>query len=143
MNDGILDTTVVALTNTDLRARAHASSLNRRVTLLERCLNGSLRVRYNKILFDEYEEHIKEYRNDLIEIFFALLDSNKSVYVKRSTLSRQNYNRAYKCRWPSHDQHLIAAALNGVRPSIYVTEETLCQCHSRIHREFRISVVLV
>jgi len=140
MNDGVLDTTVVACANCDLRARTQGNSLNRRAALIERCVTGSLRVLYNKVLLQEYKNHIREHRNDLIESFFAVLDSATAFLVRRSTLSRQDYNRARACRWPSHDQHLLAAALGGVRASIYVTEQALSRCAESIRREFRVRV---
>lgn len=140
MNDGVLDTTVVACANCAIEARRQGNSLDRRAALLESCVSGLLRVRYNKVLLQEYEDHVHKYRNDLIETFFALLDSASSVFVSRSTLSRQNYDRALRCCWPSHDQHLLAAAMDGVRPYIYVTEDALSRCAKKIHREFGIRV---
>ena len=140
MNDTVFDTTVVAYSNSDLRARKKGNSLDRRIRLIERFVRGGFRLRYNTRLLGEYEEHIREYRNDVIELFFSMLDSNMAIRVPRNNLSRQEHQHAIEQRWPSHDQHLIAAALGGTRPVIYVTESQLANCAKRIKRVFSIRI---
>jgi hypothetical protein len=143
MNDTVFDTTVVAFSNTHLSARRRGNSLDTRLRLLEGTIRGDFRVRYNAKLLNEYEQHVRQHRNDVIEMFFAVLDSERAVLVKKNSLSRQEFNLARNHRWPSHDQHLIAAALGGCQTHIYVTEAALVACASGIYRVFRIRVQAV
>jgi hypothetical protein len=143
MNDAVFDTTVVAFANADIAKIKPATSQQRRFTLLKYAVAGNLRIRYNGKLLTEYEQHVRLRRNDVIELFFALLDSTSAVRVYKNTLSRQDHGLAVAHRWPRHDEHLLAAALNGHRPCIYVTEARLSDCAPGVHRIFRIHVHLV
>jgi hypothetical protein len=142
MPDCVVDATVVALANGDLAGRRPGNALDRRIAAIEQVANGTRRLRYNSRLYGEYGKLIKDYRNDVIETLFIILDDRRrSVFVKRNTLSRQNYATATRrCRWPSHDQHLLAAALGGNDPTIVVTEGRLGQCEHRILAFFNIHV---
>ena len=141
MPDCVLDTTVVALANGDLAARQPGNAFDRRLRAIEQVVTGVRRLRYNTKILGEYQRLVRQYRNDVIEMLFLILDSDRSVLVRRSTLSRQEYAAAVKqCGWPSHDQHLLAAALGGVDPAIVVTELHLGQCASKIFRLFAVHV---
>ena len=39
-----------------------------------------------------------------------------------------------------HDQHLLAAALDGVDPVIFVTERCLARCAGKVLSHFRIHI---
>jgi|SRR6266571_2677589 len=143
MSDAVLDTTVVAFANSDIAARRSGNSLDRRLRILQDVVGRRMQIRYNPKLLTEYQQHITERRNDVIELFFAVLDSSAAIRVGRNTLSRQHFERATGERWPAHDQHLLAAAMGGDRPQIYVTERRLSDLASGIHRKFRIRVRLV
>jgi hypothetical protein len=140
MSDVVFDTTVVDIGNQDIAHRRAGNSFDRTLNLLQAAIDGALRIRYNNKLRGEYEAHVRERRNDFIENFFTILDSPQALRVG-NTLSRQHYNLAVRTeRWPSHDQHLISAALGGNRPRIYVTEQQLLNCAAGIYRRFRIRV---
>jgi hypothetical protein len=140
MPDCVIDASVVALANGDIAGRRPGNIFDRRLAVIEETVSGLRRLRYNSKLLGEYTDHIRERRNDVLEALFALLDdTNRSVFVRRNTLSRQHYDSATdKCQWPSHDQHLLAAAIDGDNPSIVVTEERLQQCAGKILRHFGI-----
>jgi peptide methionine sulfoxide reductase MsrB len=88
----------------------------------------------------EYERLTKERRNDVIELFFTAL-SERAILVKKSTLSRQHYQKAKgKCGWPGHDQHLIAAAIGGTDPHIVVTEQMHVKCAACVLKSFAIHI---
>lgn len=140
MSDAVFDATVVAMANSDLVARKPGNALDVRARLLERCVSRQLRIRYNSRLLGEYTDHVKQRRNDLVELFFQILDSPVAISVRRNRLSASHFSKACRCRWPSHDQHLIAAALGGDEPCVYVTEEALANCSAAVHREFRVRV---
>jgi hypothetical protein len=144
MIDAVLDTTVVAIGNKDIAGRKAGNSFDRVLAVLEKILDGTVLVRYNNKLRVEYTEHVRERRNDFIENFFSILDSSQAIFVRKNSLSRQEYALAVVAdRWPSHDQHLIAAAIGGENPTIYVTEHALDVCGARIYRDFDIHVVKV
>jgi len=143
MHDAVIDTTVVAFANCDIAARKEGNSLDKRLEVLETAVNGGIRIRYNDKLITEYADHVRDHINDVIAMFFALLDSAAAIRAKKSTLSRQHYERAVRVRWPTHDQHLLAAAIGGHRPVVYVTEPLLSNCAAGIHRIFKIHVYRV
>jgi len=141
MPDCVLDASVVAYSNGDLIGRRPGNLLHRRLLVIEQVCTGRLRLRYNAKLLHEYQELIKDHRNDIIELFFAVLDSEQTVLVRRNVLSRQHHATATrKCRWPSHDQHLLAAAIGGDRPSVFVTETQLAACGPKIYAHFSVHV---
>jgi hypothetical protein len=132
---------VVGFANGDLTARRPGNVFDRRLRVIEQVVAGNWRLRYNQKLLDEYLRLIQEYRNDVIELLFGVLDSQRSVRVPRNTLSSRDHGIATsRCRWPSHDQHLLAAALGGVDPSVFVTEERLARCAPRILSHFAVRV---
>ena len=142
MPDCVVDATVVHLSNGDIAGRKPGNMLDRRMSVLEEVVAGARRLRYNQKLFGEYTELVRERRNDVIDALFEVLDdTRRSVRVPRNTLSRQHHERARnRCDWPSHDQHLLAAALDGDNPSIAVTEQRLNQCAGAIFRHFGIRI---
>jgi hypothetical protein len=141
VNDAVFDTTVVAVGNRQIADRRSGNSFDKTLRLLQAVINRVMRVRYNSKLRREYDEHVRQYRNDFIEVFFTILDSPQAVQVARNSLSRQHYDMAVRqARWPSHDQHLLASALGGERPHIYVTEQYLQDCGPKIYRIFGIRV---
>jgi hypothetical protein len=141
MADSVLDATVVAFGNGDIAARRPGNLFDRRLTAIEQVASGLRRLRYNTRLLGEYTQLIQERRNDVIELFFTALDDERSVLVKRNTLSRQDYARARKCRWPTHDQHLLAAAVEGNDPTIFVTESRHVQRAAKILTCFAVHIV--
>jgi hypothetical protein len=140
MAEWVFDATVIGISNTDLRRRRRGNALDRRLVLIENAVSGVARVRYNRKLLGEYQRLASQYKNDVIELFFAILDSGGAVLVGRNTLSRQEYSLALACRWPSHDQHLLAAAVGGAAVTVFVTEARHVQCASKIRRNFAISI---
>jgi len=140
MADSVIDATVVAFANGNIAARKQGNAFDRRLEAIEQVVNGQRRLRYNSKLLREYQNLIQEHRNDVIDLFFIVL-ADRAVLVRGNTLSRQHYGRARTCRWPAHDQHLLAAALGGDEPTIFVTEARLAQCAAQILARFTIRVV--
>lgn len=141
MPDSVIDASVVGLANGDLAARRPGNVFDRRVLAIERVVTGARRLRYNSKLLREYLSLVQRRRNDVIELLFELLDSPRSIRVPRNTLSRQHFATAIRtCRWPSHDQHLLAAALDGDHPLVVVTEARLAQCGRLVLRYFRVRI---
>jgi hypothetical protein len=142
MPDCVVDATVVAFANGDIAGRRPGNILDRRLAVIEQVVTGSRRLRYNPKLLREYRQLIKQHRNDVIEALFAVLDNaQRSILVKRNSLSRKNHAKATQtCGWPSHDQHLLAAALDGDEPAIVVTERYLVQCAAAVLNHFAIRI---
>lgn len=140
MPDCVVDATVVAMANGDIAGRRTGNVLDRRLTVLEEVVRGVRRLRYNTKLLGEYRPFIKAYRNDVIELFVRVL-ADRAVLVPRNTLTRRDHGRATaECGWPSHDQHLLAAAIGGDDPTIFVTEARLAGCAGAILGRFDIRV---
>jgi hypothetical protein len=140
MSDCVLDASVVAFSNGDIAGRRPGNVFDRRLAAIERVVSGERSLRYNSKLLGEYKGLVRVYRNDVIELLFIIL-ADKGVLVKRNTLSRQEHAVATgKCRWPSHDQHLLAAAVGGIDPVIVVTESHLASCAARVLTYFAVYV---
>ena len=141
MNDCVIDATIVCLSNGDLANRVPGNSLDQKLKVLEEVTGFFRRLRYNSRLLNEYERLIDLHQNDVVRLFFDILDSPHAFRVSRNALSRQDHAVAIgDCGWPSHDQHLIAAAIGGVNPSIFVTEQKHATCAVLIWRRMRIQV---
>lgn len=138
MPDCVVDATVVYMANGDLAGRQPGNILDRRLTVIQQIGSGARRLRYNQKLLAEYRQVVPEPRNDIIEVFFTAL-SERGVLVGRNKLLRHDYLKAIQtCRWPSHDQHLLAAAIGGINPSIVVTERNHVNRADCIRRHFAV-----
>src|SRR5687767_5021777 len=112
MPDCVIDATVVAFRNEG----EDACKANWRlvVNAIDLVVCGDRRVRYNAKLLDEYARIVNDFRDDIVEAFFQILDSDRAVKVNTNKLRRHHFvSIVLNCRWPSHDQHLIAAAIGG------------------------------
>src|SRR3712207_5880922 len=134
MPDSVFDTTVIAFSNDDLANRTPGNQLDTRLSAIEDVVHGRRRIRYNGKLLGEYVPHLRVRRNDVIDLFVGILDSTQAVRVSRNSLSRQLYAKALQCGWPSHDQHLLAAAVDGDRPILFVTEQLHGACSAAVRR---------
>lgn len=136
----VYDTSVVAYANGELVGRRAGNVLDRRLRKLEEFIRGVRTAWYNTKLLREYQQKISEHRNDVIEIFLARL-GDYGRRASRNTLTRQHHVVARRVRWPTHDQHLLAAALDAGRDAtILVTETNLASCRASVRREFGIYV---
>ena len=140
MTDTVYDTTIVAFSNDDLAARQAGNELDARLAYLEEFLRGERVALYNDRLSREYSEHVREIRNDIVDGFIEALDL-RGRKAARSTLSRPDYAKSLRAGWPTHDQHLLAAALVGARTVILVTERALSDCTGDIKKFFGFRVI--
>jgi hypothetical protein len=136
MHDCVFDASFVAKANGLLVGERPGNLLHRRLTAMRSVASGQSRVRYNRKLFQEYAEHVREHRNDVVEQFFELLDSAQAVRVGRNTLRSHEIAKANDCRWPAHDRHVLAAAIGGTDVVIHVTENPIGGCAASVHRIF-------
>jgi len=140
MTDTVYDTTVVSFSNEDLERRDEDVELNARLTYLEEFLRGYRIALYNDKLSREYIDHLHGIRNDVVEGFIEALDR----YGRKggsNRLSKPDYAKSRDVGWPSHDQHLLAAALVGARTHILVTEDILAGCAAKVRRAFGFTVI--
>lgn len=141
MADTVFDASFVAVSRGNLSGRRPGNVLDRRLRKIEEFLRGARIAWYNDRLLTEYVEHLKGDRNDVIQAFLIrLADVGKRT---RSTLSRPNYVKARTARWPTHDHHVIAAAIEADNCTIFVTETALENCAAAIKRTFSIIVVRI
>lgn len=145
MAECVFDASVVGYANNPLEVSVIESgvSLVQIVDALESVVIGHRRLRCNPKLLTEYSRLLRVKRNDLIEQFVALLDSPQTIMLKSSSLRNHEKVKAKNCKWPSHDQHVLAAAIGGTDVAIYVTEAFLGGCAEKVWRIFRIRVHLI
>jgi hypothetical protein len=136
MPECVFDTSFVRLANDSLFGEKRGNLLNRRLTPLRQAVAAKSHLRYNRKLLGEYSMQIRERHNDVVEQFFALLDSPQATLVRKNALSRQDNAKARLCRWPVHDQHVLAAAIGGDDVVIHVTEGALGACSKAVKRVF-------
>jgi hypothetical protein len=139
MPECVFDASFIGKANGLLTGERIGNLLNRRLTAMRSVTTGQSSVRYNGKLLSEYIAIVKEHRNDVVEQFFELLDKGPNIRTK-STLSRTDKAKANECRWPTHDQHVLAAAIGGVEVTIHVTENTLGCCAPKVKRIFDIRI---
>lgn len=140
MAECVFDASFIAKANGSCSGANNGNLLQRRLNAVQSVTSGASRLRYNQKLLNEYLKHVQECRNDLVELFFEILDSDKAIRVKRSTLCKADNAKANDCRWPSHDQHILAAAIGGTNVVIYVTEKTLGSCGVAVKRIFSFTI---
>lgn len=136
----VFDACLVAKANGRLVGRRRGNVLDHRLRVLEEFVISRTRLaRYNQRMLKEYEDHLKDHRNDVIQLFFRCL-AEQGTKVSANNLSRQAFDKARRARWPTHDQHLLAAAI-GVAPScIATTEENLGLCDAAVRKAFDVYV---
>jgi hypothetical protein len=141
MDDAVIDATVLAYANGPIGHQI-SGALARCLPIITKVVDEQWRCRYNIKLLNEYCEHVKVRRNDMIVVFFTILDSPRA-FVARNNLRHHEYAKAIEIRWPPHDHHLLAAAIDGINPSIVVTEDKLARLSQRAKREFGVRVLQV
>ena len=142
MPNTVYDAAFVAYSNGDLVGRKRGNVLDKRLKAIEQFLTGERVAWYNNKLFTEYEMHVRLRRNDLIDAFFMrLVDVGRKAI--RSRLSRPHFATATEIRWPSHDQHLLAAAIEAEDATKFTTEEVLANCARGARRCFGVRVIRI
>jgi hypothetical protein len=136
MPECVFDTSFIRLANDSLFGEKKGNLLNRRLVPLRQVVAGQSRLRYNRKLLNEYTQQVSVRHNDIVEQLFVLLDSPQAILVKKNALSRQDKSKANGCRWPTHDQHVLAAAIGGTDVVIHVTEGALGACSRDVKRVF-------
>jgi predicted nucleic acid-binding protein len=142
MEECVIDTVVLQSANAPITKPPRRGSLfAKRVRLLEDVRVGNKTVLYSPRLVQEYQTKISEPRNDYVKAFLEILsDPRRSIpNWKRWTGSQQD--RAHsKCRYPSHDDHLLQTAIRP-NPTMIITEEaTLLSTDTCIHRYFGVHI---
>jgi hypothetical protein len=139
MTNVVYDTILIAQANGAIAGRRAGNVMDLRLAAIEKFLKGMRVAWYNSKLEKEYGEKIKQTRNDVIEAFIIRL-ADHGKRSKRSSLSRQEHARARDLGWPSHDQHLLAAAIDAGDAMISTSEVALRACSKALRREFSVSI---
>jgi hypothetical protein len=143
MRDVVFDANVVRFANGNISGRQTGNALDTRLGVLEDCIHDRTRGRYNPKLWGEYAPAFDDPRNDIVVALIIAL-SDRGVRVPSNTLSRQLYAKMRDARWPSHDQHLLAAAIDGNRTVVYSCERNRHgPCARAVRREFGVGVCIL
>ena len=140
MSETVYDTRFLACANGNISNLRPFSQLQKRVSYVKEFSDGKTTARFNAKLLQEYDKHIKEYRNEIIESFFKLLVDH-GIKSNRNTLTGPDWQRLDGA-WPTHDRHLLAAAIDGVKVRIITSEKDLVKKKAVVKRIFRIDVLL-
>jgi len=136
MSDCVVDTSFIALANKTMEEPPTEDVLYQRIDAIRLIVETNQRLRVNPKLLTEYEPHIKEQRNDVVDQFVALLDDPNTVKLSSNTLRKADNAKANTCRWPTHDKHVLAAAIDGDNVTIHVTDNVLGNCAKAVRRIF-------
>ena len=141
----VVDTTVLQKANAPItKPVARGSKFARRLAVLRGIREGRIVALHSPRLIQEYEEHVKEPRNEFVRAFFELLNN-----VGRATCNA-TYNwppwtgavkeKARKCRFPREDYHVLRTAIRGTPSTIITEEERMLRTDACIYRELRVHV---
>lgn len=141
----VIDTMILQKANAPIRVPLREGSLIRgRLNLLRRIQNAELVVLVSKKLLHEYREHVRSPRNDAVTAFFALVaapDGRRAISNWHTPWSTAEQEKAGKCGFPKHDDHLLRTAILPDDASTIVTEETrLLKTDDCIYRAFGVHV---
>ena len=140
MKSSVYDTILIAKANGNLAGRKAGNALDRRLKLFEAAVLGTSLTLVNAKLLNEYGSKILDFRNEAVRAFYVYAIDH-GVNTGKSSLSRSDFERSRKARWPAHDQHLIAAAIGREKVSIYVTEVQHSACAAAVRKQFGITIV--
>ena len=137
----VVDTIVLQKANAPItKPVARGSQFARRLAVLQDIREGRLVPLHSRQLVQEYEEHVKEPRNEFVKAFFELLDD-----VRRATYNWHPWTgavreKARKCRFPREDHHVLRTAIRGTPSTIITEEKRMLRTDACIYRELRVHV---
>jgi len=112
----------------------------RRLAVLRGIREGRIVALHSPRLIQEYEQHVKEPRNEFVRAFFELLDD-----VGRATYNWHPWTgavkeKAKKCRFPPEDYHVLRTAIRGNPSTIITEEDRVLRTDRCIYRRLRVHV---
>ena len=137
----VVDTTVLQKANAPItKPVARSGQFARRLDVLQAILDGRIVVLYSRRLIHEYEEHVKEPRNDLVRAFFELLDDVGRATQNWHPLTGDVKAKARKCRFPREDYHVLRTAIRENPSTIVTEEERMLRTDACIYRTLRVHI---
>jgi predicted nucleic acid-binding protein len=139
----VIDTTVLKKANRPISGPLRARSrFARRVELLEGIRQGHGVVLYSRKLLAEYERQVRTPRNDFVQAFFQILSTpGRALYNWARRWPPSEQEKARKCRYPKHDDHVLRTAISGEPTTIVSEDQTMIRADECIHRHFRVHIV--
>ena len=113
----------------------------KRIGLLEDIKKGKWTVLYSAKLVAEYVEHVKGLKNDFIEEFFAKLVNHRGAIRNYAAWPGRDREKARKCRYPEHDDHVLRTAIRPDSSTIITEEETMIRADACIYRNFGVHIL--
>ncbi len=143
MKDTVYDASFVKFSLAESSESERSELTNQRWKEIEGFIVGKRKLYYNQKLGKEYNQLLKNATNDdSVQAFiFALVDTG--IKGSKNGLSRQKRVQAQAAGWPTHDDHLLSAALLGTKTEIFVTEQTLANCGTAIKRIFKFVITRI
>jgi len=144
-NECVIDTTVLQKANAPLIREPRETSLFvRRLRLLRDIQRGQRTVLISNRLFAEYQSQVSEPRNDFVVTFLALVaapDSSAGRCLSNwAAWPGRQREKARKCKFPKHDDHLLRTAICPSGSTIITEETKLIDTDACIYRRFNVHV---
>ncbi len=138
--ESVIDTNVLVNANKPITARPRKGSLfAKRIELLEDIKKGKWTVLYSNRLLAEYAQHVNSPNNDFIVTFFKLL-LDRGI-ANWANWPRGAMEKARKCRYPKHDDHVLRTAIRPGSSTIITEEERLIRTDACIYRNFGVHIL--
>jgi len=139
-----IDTSVLQKANALVTKRPRPTSVfARRIRLLRDVFAGRRTVLISRRLLAEYRSKLPSPRNDVILAFFAFLaDPARPNRIENWPRWRgSDREKARKCRFPAHDNHVLRTAIRPNRSAIITEDSRMLQADKCIYRDFRVHIV--
>ena len=138
----VIDTEVLVKANQPITTRARKGSLfAKRIGLLEDIHKGKWTVLYSEKLVAEYGKHVKALKNDFVEVFFAILANPRGAILNYAAWPGRDREKARKCRYPQHDDHVLRTAIRPGSSTIITEEEKMIRADACIYRNFGVHIL--
>lgn len=139
----VVDTCILQKANAMITVEPGAySDFRRRVALLLTFVNGTNIALFSDAIVREYEERVKEPRNDYVRLFFELVTAPGSgAMASWAPRWRGDRDVARRCRFPKHDDHLLRTAVPKAPAVIYTEEAALVRTDACVHRRLQVHIL--
>lgn len=141
VSECVIDTNILQKANARLlKSPVATRKFYKRIALLERIMNDELHPLMSQKLLAEYETQVREPRNDFVKAFLEIITMPDRVSYNWHRPWRGDAEKARKCRFPSHDDHVLRTAIRPHASTIYTEERPMLATDACIYRAFRVHI---
>jgi hypothetical protein len=141
MPDCVIDTNVLQKVNAPITKEPKTKrKFAKRLALLHRIAKRELQVLVSQRLLTEYNNKIIEPRNDAVRMFVELLTAPGGAAQNWHSPWTGDRDKARKCRFPAHDDHVLRTAIKPGGSTIFTEEGPMLAKAKCIHKEFGVHI---